>query len=322
MVNKKTIIISMLIPVLFLLLWKTAFTQTKEIVISFVGDVYPQMLDNSDDKVIQKLNSYFENSHIVFCNLESPITSNDVPTSGKCPKAIEAKKDYLLRSRPDMITPFSKIGFDVVSMANNHTMDYKAAGLKETIKLLKKHEIAYCGAGNNIDEAEAPVIIERAGIKTAFIAYSEFKPINSAASPYSPGIAGINYPPCESDYDRIERSINAAKEMEAEIIIVSLHWGLESSSQVEEYQRTAARRILDLGADCIIGHHPHVLRDIETYNGKTIAYSLGNYIFYSANPDTIILRIKFTKNSKGRWKQKIEKEKMTIVDCIPEKDNP
>ena len=249
--------------------------------ISFVGDVYPQMIEGVSSKELSRVKGYFKDSHIVLCNLESPITNSKNRTRGKDKKALKKKKDYVLKSSPSTAGYLKDCGFTIVSLANNHVMDYNSVGLEDTIDNLKKYNIGYCGAGKNIEEAESFTIIEVNGAKVGIAGFSEIKPVGSTATAYYPGIAGIAYPPGKADLVKIKRSLKKAREKGAEIFIVSLHWGKEHHDKVEDYQREFSRKLLDEGMDCVIGHHPHVLRPTEIYKDKLIAYSLGNYLFMS-----------------------------------------
>ena len=255
--------------------------------------------------------------HLAFCNLESPITAHTAMTPGKTMESIKSGRDYILRSPPSSAGLLKQAGFDVVGLANNHMMDFRSVGLMDTLKLLDKFKIKYCGAGADIAAAHSPVILKRNGVKVGFVSYSEIVPRLAIAGPKTPGIAGISYPTTTADVNNLLASIKAARNQGAEIVVVSLHWGKEGSSGMEAYQRRISRKLLDGGADCIIGHHPHVLRCVQTYKGKVIAYSLGNFIFSSSDRPTKLLKITFTKIPGGKWTQKYNTDNYYIRDCIP-----
>ncbi len=301
-------------------LWSPGLLRQSSVEISFVGDVYPEMMDGITEKSLEKQREYFKESDIVFCNLESPITRSNSKTGGKSAEAVKAKKDYILKSDPSTAGYLKKSGITAVSLANNHIMDYGDVGLKDTINILKKLNIGYCGAGDNVSEAESALIVDVRGRKVAFAGFSEIKPIGSAAGDYYPGIATIQYPPGKADLLKIKRSMEKAAKEGAEIFIVSIHWGKEHSGKIESYQREFARQLIDEGVDCVVGHHPHVLRDVEYYGDKTIAYSLGNYFFMSPVGKTIILKVRFKRDFMGKWTQKAVVEKMKIKNGIPDKE--
>ena len=125
------------------------------------------------------------------------------------------------------------------------------------------------GGGKTLSEARKPVIIERNGVKVAFLAYSQFAPQN-------PGLGVPAMAPLNPSY--IKEDIAEAKK-QASVVIVSLHWGTEYETSASEEQKFIARQIIDHGALLVIGHHPHVIQEVEEYGGGLIAYSLGNFIF-------------------------------------------
>lgn len=201
-------------------------------------------------------------------NLEMPITTRDQPAEDKT---------YIFRGKPEALTGLVHAGIDVVSLANNHTLDHGIDGMLDTRKYLDEYGIAHVGAGNNAEEAYAPVIKESNGIKVAFVGTSRVLPVTTwKATPYQAGLAE-SYAP--------EQTLQAIEEVEdeAHITVVLVHWGIERSDSPEPYQLDLARRYIDAGADLVIGSHPHVLQGFEQYNGKWIAYSLGNFVF-AAHP--------------------------------------
>jgi len=305
---------------LFLCLTLPAFGQ-EEVTITFVGDVQPHVLERASAKQRDYIRQQFNGSDFVFCNLETPLTTSSRLTSGKSTAMINAKKDFAFKAHPSTVKWLRHLGFSVVCLANNHMMDYTETGLMDTIDALAKSGIAWCGAGKNKSAAEAPVILQSksSGVKIGFISYSEIAPLMSDATVNAPGIAFIRYPPGSEDLNKISKSIKAARAKGADIVIVTLHWGKEKSTQSESYQKEFAKRLMQNGADCIIGHHPHVLRTIEKINGKTIAYSLGNFVFDSDDRKTLLLTVKFTRNGSGEWIQNVKTKPMYIENGIPVK---
>ncbi|MCE1248884.1 MAG: CapA family protein [Firmicutes bacterium] len=292
-----------------------------EITITFVGDVQPHVLERASKKQMDYIRRQFADSEFVFCNLETPLTNHSQLTSGKSRDLIKSGKDYAFKANPSSVKTLNEAGFSVVCLANNHMMDYTDVGLTDTIRALNRAGICYCGAGENKDRAEAPVILEskKSGIKVAFISYSEIAPLMSDATSKTPGIAYINYPPGPGDISKIEKSIKTAKAKGADIVIVTLHWGKEKSSRFESYQKDFAKKLFEAGADCVIGHHPHVLRNVEKTGGKTIAYSLGNFVFDSADRKTMALTVTFSRNGSSGWLQSIKTKPMYIENGIPVK---
>ncbi|MGH2521996.1 MAG: CapA family protein [Anaerolineales bacterium] len=188
-------------------------------------------------------------------------------------------KAYTFRAPPIAAESLALAGIDVVSLANNHALDYGFDALADTLQLLGERQIAGVGAGPNDAAAHAPVIVERNGLRVAFLAYVDV-PVESRsgfdtrvwiAGPNSPGVAW-------AEPDRIAADVAAAK-AQADVVIVLLHTGLESRTEVTAGQRTLAHAAVDAGAALVLGAHPHVLQGVESYNGGLIAYSLGNFVF-------------------------------------------
>ena len=247
-----------------------------EITLAAVGDV---MLARKLSKLMEskgldypftKTAGLLSSADIAFANLESPFSHRGKQLPGK---------GIWFRAKPENIQALTQAGFDVLSIANNHALDYDSPAFLDTIQLLNENNIRAVGGGANIDEARTPVIIEEDGLKTAFLAYSEMAdmfwsykyPRRLKADADTPGIA-------PSVPEQIEEDI-ALIRPNADLVVVSLHWGVEYQSEPEDYQREMAHSLIDAGADIIIGHHPHCIQGIEIYQGGLIAYSLGNFVF-------------------------------------------
>jgi poly-gamma-glutamate capsule biosynthesis protein CapA/YwtB (metallophosphatase superfamily) len=213
--------------------------------------------------------------------------NQEVPFSDR--GAIYAEKQWTLRANPKSVAGLVAAGFDVVTLANNHMMDYGPLALEDTLFTLKKAGIAYTGAGMNRAEARQPAFLTAPnGKRFAFLAYSLTFPEVFWATANRPGTAHGN--PAHFPDD-----IGKAKE-QADFVIVSFHWGKELQFYPSDYQKNYGKRSIDAGADLVIGHHPHVLQGLEVYKGKLIAYSLGNFLFgsYSKNcTDSVILGVDF-----------------------------
>ncbi len=246
----------------------------KEITILFVGDI---MLDRGVSHQIKKHQDFhypflktaekISSADIAFGNLEGPISS-----SGKNQGSI-----YSFRAAPETIQGLVFAGFDILSLANNHILDWGPEALKDTIILLKENGIDSVGAGINYEEANKPVIKEIKGAKIAFLAYIDFlSPVFEArlSGGHKENWPGLS----EFNLNKIKGRIKKTKE-EADIVIVSMHWGEEYKSRSNKNQQNLAYQLIDAGADLIVGHHPHVVQEIEYYKDKPIFYSLGNFVF-------------------------------------------
>ena len=206
------------------------------------------------------ISNVFKEADLVFGNLEGPLSNDGKP--------IKKSSQY---SPPTAIHSLKYAGFNVLSLANNHIFDYGERAFLKTIELMEKNNISYVGAGRNLEEARRAALFHINEVNIAFLAYSwDFiGSVNATNSCF--GTAPLKA-------DIIEEDILSTKEL-ADIIIVSLHWGYERERYPLPSQRNLAHKIIDAGADLIIGHHPHVLQGIEHYKDGVIAYSLGNFVF-------------------------------------------
>lgn len=181
-------------------------------------------------------------------------------------------------------------GIDLVSLANNHVLDFGVDSLRDTFRYLSGNNILYAGAGENDESAYKPVYISKNGVTVAFIASSRVIPrVGWAAKSNQPGVS-VTYDP-----ERVIEEIRKAND-NADIIAVYAHWGEERNARPVDCQLDLAHAYIDAGADIIVGSHPHILQGFEFYKGRLIAYSLGNFIFSDVRNDTMILNIRAAKN--------------------------
>ena len=214
---------------------------------------------------------------IVFGNLEQPITDKS--------NSLDGRMKFVLKSKPESIAGLKFAGFNLLSLANNHIMDYYDAGLNDTICILEREAIAFCGAGKNLDDARNPAMLEAKGLKVGMLAYTDmaeivFKgnpSIRFAAEAGKAGVAPRNMEHIKEDVDKLRSR--------TDILIVSLHWGTEESFEILNEQIAFAHELIDMGVDAILGHHPHQFQGIEIYKGRPIFYSLGNFIFDQNDPE-------------------------------------
>lgn len=234
----------------------------------YIGKV---IKENGIDYPLGRISKYISGYDLAFCNLESIIGS--VGNKQAFPD-----KPYNFLAATETVRIINKAGFDVVCLANNHAMDYGYSAATETFKLLKDNSIGYFGIGPNLSEARKPCIKEIKGIKAAFLGYGIAHSSAYYAGYNIPGIAPVRL-------KEIARDIAALKG-KVDYIVVSLHWGNEYVHYPSKAQRRIGHKIIDAGADIILGHHPHVLQGIENYKNKVIVYSLGNLLFDQKKHDT------------------------------------
>jgi len=203
---------------------------------------------------------------ITIGNLECPISSRGQPE----------EKTYAFRAPPAAGEALALAGFDLVSLANNHTLDYGPLALQDTLAALASHQIQTVGAGMNTEEAYAPVVIEIDGLQLAFLAFADIPPTDYD---YQSWEAGIDKPGIAWAHpERVREGVSAAKK-EADVVIVLVHNGYEIVQKVSAQQQEIAHLAIDSGASLVIGSHPHVLQRIETYQHGIIFYSMGNFVF-------------------------------------------
>lgn len=230
---------------------------------------------------------------VVFGNLEESITD-----STKCLRGINEGGKYVLKNDVEAMEGIKYAGFNLLSLANNHILDYYDTGLFDTQNILKSNNVAYAGAGKNLTEARKLTVIEKGGLKIGLLAYTDMAYVVYAGDPPLSFIAGSENPgvaPTKESY--IKKDIAKARST-VDFLIVSFHWGEENSFNATQKQINFAHYLLDNGVDMILGHHPHRTQGVEIYKGKPIFYSLGNFIFDQNPPENMqgfIMNMEFTK---------------------------
>lgn len=220
---------------------------------------------NGPSYFLKKVKSVFSKDDITIVNFEGTLTNS----------SSRANKKFTFKGPAKHVKILKKGSVEVVTLANNHSLDFGKKGLKDTQKTLKKNKVAYC-----YNSTIAYKTVD--GVKVAFIGFSQ--------------LAGAG----KND---VKKAINTAKKKKADIIIVSFHWGIELDYYPNGNQKSLGRYAISQGADLVLGHHPHVLQGVEKYKGRYIVYSLGNFCFGgNTNPkdkDTMIFQQTFyVKNGK------------------------
>lgn len=201
---------------------------------------------------------------LTFANLESPLTNLPHYPGG-----------YNLQAEPAAVESLSLAGFDWVSVANNHSGDHGRGGMIDTIKALRSKNILWAGGGEDEASARRPALVTVNGLRLALLAYDgTYATIEAVGN-----LAGSQ----KLDLNRAIADVKRAR-TSVEIVIVSIHWGVEYSAQPTTSEKQIARQLVDAGAALVIGHHPHVVEPMEWIaraDGRTsvVAYSLGNFLF-------------------------------------------
>jgi poly-gamma-glutamate synthesis protein (capsule biosynthesis protein) len=274
-----------------------------KISIAFVGDI---MLADTLGKVIKQgrdpiapFASLLSTADIRVGNLECVVATKGKPEPGK---------PFTFRAHPRTLKVLKR-HYDVISLANNHSGDFGPIAFNEMLDRLDKLGMAYFGGGKNLAQAHAPLIVERNGLKVAFLGYNEFFPRSFEADYDKPGIAWS-----EDEQVRLDIT-NARSRYRADLVIPVMHWGWEHEPLASPRQRQLARLMIDAGADAVVGGHPHVTQDTETYRGKPIIYSLGNFLFDgfsdADNNTGWLLKMELNRQGVTQWRThvaRIDKE--------------
>jgi poly-gamma-glutamate capsule biosynthesis protein CapA/YwtB (metallophosphatase superfamily) len=230
-------------------------------------------------KAFEKVSFYLNMGDVVFANLETPLTASS--------HGLDKNRKIVLKAEPESVVALTSAGINLVSLANNHIMDYYEKGLMDTIELLDLNNIAYAGAGEDIDEARNPAIIEKNGLKIGLLAYTDMAELVFAGNPYLSFAAGNEKSGvAPRKYEIVMEDVSKARE-QVDLLAVSLHWGIEESFKIAPEQVEFARNLIDNGVDLILGHHPHQFQGIEMYKGKPIIYSMGNILFDQNDPENM-----------------------------------
>lgn len=206
----------------------------------------------------------FQEADFAFGNLETPIAPTTgrpgVPFQFNAPAALPAG----LRAS----------GFTVLSTANNHAFDQGSRGVRETLERLRAEQLAALGSGEDRGQAERLQVLERQGLKVAFLGFTDLFNLDLNRRATEPWVRGLDLEPAL-------QSVREARGR-AHLVVVSLHWGNEYQHEPTRRQRDIARRLVEAGCDLVLGHHPHVLQPVQLLESGgrkgLVAYSLGNFI--------------------------------------------
>lgn len=308
--------------------------------LAIVGDIFLQEA-LSDKPELDAVRNILQSADIAFGNLETPVSERGAPV----------EKWINMRMSPKLLDDVRSIGFDIVTIANNHLMDYGEDAFYDTLKFLSQYQIQAVGGGRNLDEAWQPNIMINGDQKIGFVAAASTLGPGMAADNNRPGVAPIHVSesynidfaasmeqPGSAPYvftrawaEDVERAVQAVQDatQQADFVVVALHWGVPPAWRsrfqdgLADYQIAVGHQLIEAGADVIVGHHPHSLQTVEMYLGKPIFYSLGNFIFHH-NVNTIHKTI-INRNAPytlGVRYDPIWSESMIVVVNINENGSP
>ncbi|MGE7765021.1 CapA family protein [Peribacillus sp. NPDC096540] len=222
------------------------------------------------DYLFRYMKPYFTDSDYVSGNYEHPVLKEEVSNYKEADTAIR------LNSNNSGVKAVKDAGFSVMNLANNHMMDFEERGLLDTIDEFKTADMHYVGVGSNTTEAKNSIdYADVNGVRVATLGFTDVYGKDAVPKSNKAGILNTNV---DLLFEMIEKAKDA-KQGNADLVVVNVHWGIEYSTSTTARQTELAKAIIDAGADIIIGHHPHVLQSFDVYNDGIIFYSLGNFVF-------------------------------------------
>jgi poly-gamma-glutamate capsule biosynthesis protein CapA/YwtB (metallophosphatase superfamily) len=205
-------------------------------------------------------------------NLESTLSEAGRPRQGGDSFAAD----------PRALPAMSRLGIDALSLANNHTGDYGPRALMKTVAAFRGSGVRSFGAGVDRPAAARPVVLERHGVRFGFLGFNTIGE-TPRAGPRHPGALSVRMPPRTGPLDHADlaRVLRAIRRLarRVDVVVVMPHWGTQYTHRVDPIQRQVGRRLVDAGADLVVGGHPHWVQGMDRYHGAVIAYSLGNFVF-------------------------------------------
>ena len=210
----------------------------------------------------RKMDEHFRSTDFNFGNLEVPISGNN--------NVIGKGLTFNMHTRD--IAGLKAYNFKVLNLANNHALDQGTNGLRRTREFLDESGFTYLGVGDNLEEAWQPKTITVKGVKIGFVGAS-YASVNDG------GVARNDFVARIEDKERLQKAIEQLRAEGADFIVATMHAGVEYTRRPHQPQIDFARAAIDYGADIVIGAHPHWAQIFESYKGKYIFYSLGNFIF-------------------------------------------
>ncbi len=208
-------------------------------------------------------------------NLECVLADGGAPEPGKV---------FTFRTDTKNVRSLAAAQIDVVSLANNHVLDYGADALREMLPALDRHGILHAGAGVDLDTARRPAVRRVGPTAVGFVAFTDNQPDWEAR----PGSPGVHYVPAEAGGARVAELLDLVRRTRArvQLLIVSAHWGGNWGSDAPAGHRALGRRLIDAGADVVFGHSPHIVRGVEVYRGRPVIYGAGDFVDdYAVDPE-------------------------------------
>lgn len=252
--------------------------------LAVVGDV---MLGRLVDEAVRasdlaypwgELRSELRAADLTLGNLECCIAERGSPWD-------PGTKPFHFRAGPWAAPSLADAGFDFVSLANNHALDYGVEALEETLSYLSHNGIAHSGAGRDLAEASQPALFETRGWRIAVFAAADH-PTDFAATPTTPGTRLVRPDATDPAGAELLRDVETARRSGYDLVVVSLHWGPNMNRRPFAGFREYAHALIDAGAGLVHGHSAHLFQGVERYRGRPILYDTGDFVDdYAVDPD-------------------------------------
>jgi poly-gamma-glutamate synthesis protein (capsule biosynthesis protein) len=272
------------------------------VVIGFTGDV---MIGRLVNDVIKQTSVNYPWGNVLPLLKENDLNIINLETTLTRHKE-KVQKVFNFRSEPEHVETLALGNIHVVTLANNHSLDFFDKGLFETIKVLDDKNIKHVGAGMNENEARKPVVVKRKNITIGVLGYTDNEP-SWRAGKNKPGISFIEV----GDVETVKQDIAAIRD-KVDILVVTLHWGPNMRQRPTREFVDFAHALIDSGVDIIHGHSAHIFQGIEIYKNKIIMYDTGDFVDdYMVTPElrndtSFLFRVYATK-------EKFEKVELTPV---------
>jgi poly-gamma-glutamate synthesis protein (capsule biosynthesis protein) len=221
---------------------------------------------------LRPMADHLQSADLTVGNLESTLSDDGPPQQGS----------DSFHARPSVLDALAGAGVDALSLANNHTGDYGESALRETVSAFRGRRIEPFGAGRDLPGATRAAVLVRNGLRFGFLGFNAIGE-TPRATPRGPGALSVRMPPRTGPLNRADLAhvVGAVRRLAArvDVVVVLPHWGTQYTHAAEPVQSLVGRRLVDAGADLVVGGHPHWVQGLERYDGAMIAHSLGNFVF-------------------------------------------
>ena len=281
-----------------------ATQDTRTVRLAFGGDVHFEGVSRSAlTRGLPTVRRMLSQADVAMVNLETAVTTRGTP----------APKQFVFRAPAASLQVLRDAGVDVVTLANNHGMDYGRTGLQDTLRAAAAARLPLVGAGGDEAAAFAPWTTTVRGLRVSVLGATDvldtFAQRDWPAGPSTSGLASAKDPAA------LLMAVRAAS-ARSDVVVVYVHWGKEMATCPSDRQRSLARQLAAAGADVVVGSHAHVLQPAGRVDGAYVHYGLGNYVFYARTPQTRSTGV-LTVDVGARGVQRARWTPATITSGVP-----